>query len=421
MKNNSILSDSLNELKKAAKMAGLEKIYNILEKPNRVIKTDIKLKTAKGEKTFLAFRSQYNNIRGPYKGGLRYHPGVTQDEVVSLSFWMTLKCAITDLPYGGGKGGIKVDPRKLSLPELEELTRKYTQAIAKYIGPQKDILAPDVYTNATVMSWIVSEYAKIIKDDKKALAVTTGKPLDMGGSQGREEATALGGVFVLEEILKNLNINKKGLKTIVQGFGNVGHIISEILYNQKLKIIGLSDSKAEIYSEEGFTPKHIWDFKKKEGLVDGIYCQGSVCDHDEKKHTHFNNNKILEQHSDILIPAALEKAITKENAHKIKAKVILEMANGAITTPALEILKKKNIIVIPDILANAGGVIVSYFEWQQNLEDKYWSKEEVNKKLKDKITQSAKAVLTLSKKYQTDLKTAGYILALQKINDSLDK
>ncbi|MDZ7798935.1 MAG: Glu/Leu/Phe/Val dehydrogenase [Patescibacteria group bacterium] len=421
MKNNTILSDSLEELKKAAKMASLEKVYKILKKPDRVIEADLKLKTSKGEKTFLAFRSQYNNIRGPYKGGLRYHPGVTQDEVVSLSFWMSLKCAVTDLPYGGGKGGIKVDPRKLSLEELEKLTRKYTQAIAKYIGPQKDILAPDVYTNATVMSWIVSEYAKIIKDDKKALAVTTGKPLAMGGSQGREEATALGGVFVLEEILNNLNINKKGLKTIVQGFGNVGHIISEILYNQGFKITGLSDSKAEIFSQEGFTPQHIWEFKKKEGLVDGIYQKGSVCDHDEEKHEHFENNKILEQPCNILIPAALEKAITKDNAHKIKAKIILEMANGAITTEALEILKKKNIIVIPDILANAGGVIVSYFEWQQNLSDKYWPKEKINKKLKDKITKAAQEVLTLSKKYQTDLKTASYILALKKIKKSLDK
>jgi len=416
------LAESLRQLKKAAVLSQTTAIFNRLKKPQKVIKFNLPLKLDDGQtKNFWCARIQNNNSLGPYKGGLRYHPQIDLDEMKSLALFMTLKSAVIGLPFGGAKGGIKVDPKKLSLKELERLTRIFTRRLAHFIGPQKDIPAPDVNTNPTIMAWIADEYGKIIKNKKKALAVVTGKPVGKGGSQGRKEATADGGFYVLKELLKKIGWKKKNFRVLIQGFGNVGYNLAEILFKNGFKIIGLADSRNEIIDKKGFDPAHIMQIKKSRGLIDGFYCRASVCDHDEKWHRHLLKNKILEHPADILIPCALENVITKKNAHRIKAKIILEMANGAITPKALNILHKRKIIVVPDILANAGGVTVSYFEWQQNLTNKYWSKEKVLKKLGQMMRRAFAQVWQTAKKYKTDLKTAAYILALEKIKKNINK
>lgn len=412
-----LFAESLGQLKKAAALSQTTVIYNRLKKPQKVIKFNLSLKLdVRRRKNFFSLRVQNNNSLGPYKGGLRYHPQIDLNEMKSLALFMTLKGAVIGLPFGGAKGGIKVDPKKLSLKELEKLTRLFTRRLAPFIGPQKDILAPDVNTNATIMAWVADEYGKIINNKKKALAVVTGKPVSKGGSEGREEATAYGGFYVLKELLKKSGWKKKNIKVIVQGFGNVGYNLAKILFKNGFKIIGLADSKNEIIDEKGFDPAHIMQIKKSKGLIDGFYCRGSICDHREKFHRHLLPDKILEQTCDILVPSALENAITEKNAKKIKAKIVLEMANGAICPKALNILHKRKILVVPDILANAGGVTVSYFEWQQNLTDKYWSKNEVLQKLSQMMRRAFAQVWQTAKKYKTDLKTAAYILALKKID-----
>lgn len=422
MGKSNLFAESLWQLKKAAVLSRKTAIFNLLKKPQKIIKVNLPIKLDNGQtKNFLGLRVQNNNALGPYKGGLRYHPNISLDEMKSLALFMTLKSAVIGLPFGGGKGGLKVDPKNLSLKELERLTRRFTQALASYIGPQKDIPAPDVNTNAAIMAWVADEYGKIISDKKKALAVVTGKPIGSGGSEGREEATAYGGFYVLKELLKKLGQKNRHLKVIVQGFGNVGGHLAFLLFADGFKIIGLSDSKNEIVDEEGFNPNHVMKIKKAKGLIDGFYCRGSVCDHQEKMHRHFSNNEILIQPCDILIPAALENAVTEKNARKIKAKIVLEMANGAITPKALEILHQRKIIVVPDILANAGGVTVSYFEWKQNLADKYWTKTKVLNELSRLMRQAFAQVWLTAAKYKTDLKTAAYIMALERIDKALKK
>lgn len=422
MAKSSLFTESLWQLKKAADLSRQAAIFNLLKKPRKIIKVNLPLKLDNGRmKNFLGLRVQNNNALGPYKGGLRFHPNISLDEMKSLSLFMTLKSAVIGIPFGGGKGGIKVDPRQLSLKELERLTRQFARALSPYIGPKIDIPAPDVNTNAIIMSWFADEYGKIINNKKKGLAVVTGKPIGKGGSEGREEATAYGGFYVLKELLKKLGRKNNKLKVIVQGFGNVGAHLAFLLFADGFKIIGLSDSKNEIVDKNGFDPNHIMKIKKAKGMIDGFYCRGSVCDHQEKMHQHFSNNTILTQPCDILIPAALENAITEKNAKKIKAKIVLEMANGAITPKALEILHKRKIIVVPDILANAGGVTVSYFEWQQNLADKYWAKAKVLNELEILMRRAFDQVWLTAEKYKTDLKTAGYILALEKIDKALKK
>ncbi|MFH1367053.1 MAG: Glu/Leu/Phe/Val dehydrogenase [Patescibacteria group bacterium] len=422
MEKNHLFAESLWQLKKAADLSHQAAIFNLLKKPQKIIKQNLVVKLDNGQsKNFLGIRVQNNNALGPYKGGLRFHPNISLDEMKSLSLFMTLKSAVIGIPFGGGKGGIKVDPKQLSLKELERLTRRLARALAPYIGPRKDIPAPDVNTNAVIMAWFADEYGKIINNKKKALAVVTGKPIGKGGSEGREEATAYGGFYVLKELLKKIGRKNRHLKVIVQGFGNVGAHLAFLLFADGFKIIGLSDSKNEIMDEKGFDPNHIMKIKKAKGLIDGFYCRGSVCDHQEKKHHHFSNNEILTRPCDILIPAALENAITEKNAKKIKAKIVLEMANGAITPKALGILHNRKIIVVPDILANAGGVTVSYFEWKQNLADKYWTKAKVLDELGILMRRAFAQVWQTANKYKTDLKTAAYILALEKINKALKK
>jgi len=359
-----------------------------------------------GIKIFQGYRVQHNHMRGPFKGGIRYHWDVNLDGVRALATWMTIKTAVVNIPMGGGKGGVICNPKDMSEKELEKMTRAFTQRIAPLIGPKVDIPAPDVYTNAKVMSWIVDEYSKCTA--KRELAVVTGKPLDLGGSEGREEATGLGGLFVLKEVIKEKYVKGldklEGKTVVVQGFGNVGGIFAKFAQEGGAKVIAVSDSKGAVINKDGLNINVLMEHKKKNGSV--AYCSG--CENT-------TNEAILCLDCDILVPSALENAITMENASKIKAKIVLELANGGVTSSADKILIKKGVNVIPDVLANAGGVTVSYFEWRQNLDNEHWSKCDVNKKLKKIMDDNTKKVLETAKKYKVSARLGAYILAIERI------
>jgi len=370
--------------------------------------------------TFTGFRVQHNNILGPYKGGIRYHQQVSIDEVKALAFWMTMKCGVINIPFGGGKGGIVVNPKTLSENELKHLTKLFTKRLVGIIGPTIDIPAPDVNTNPKIMGWIVDEYSQEIKSQNaknksiyELSAVVTGKPIKQGGSPGRMEATGFGGGYVLLHVLKKLKKTRKNLTVAIQGFGNVGYNIAFFLEKEGFRIVAVSDSKEGIIVEKGLNPKTTLSCKNKKGLLSGCYCIGSVCD--LKNGRKISNEKLLELPVDILIPAALENAISEQNVKNIKAKTILEMANGGITSKANDILYAKNILVIPDILANAGGVCASYFEWYQNMRNQKWPKQEVLQKLKQKMEKATDEVFIQQRKHNVTLKDAAYILALKRI------
>lgn len=384
-----------------------------LLEPDRIIEVNLPLKN----QNIKGYRVQHNNIRGPYKGGLRYHPQVSMDEVKALAFWMTMKNAVIDVPFGGGKGGIAINPKTLTEKELETLTRLFTNRLADVIGPYKDVPAPDVNTNPKIMSWIVSEYEKITGNKTKA--VVTGKPIEFGGSLGRTEATGLGGTYALLAYLKNQKMSPKNLTVAVQGFGNVGKYVAQFLQENGFKVVALSDSKGGIYIKNGIPNiEQVEECKESTGLLAGCYCVGSVCDIKNKSKlggSKISPEELLTLPVDIIVPAALENVIAKDNASKIKAKIILEMANGPTTEEADEMLKKKNITVIPDILANSGGVAVSYFEWYQNLHNEKWPKEKAFEKLKEKIEIAVKEVLIISQTKNLSLRDSAYILALNRI------
>jgi len=369
--------------------------------PDRVIEVKVPVLMANGKiKTFVGYRSQHNNVLGPYKGGIRFHQNVSQEEVVALSILMTLKCAANNLPLGGGKGGVIVNPKELSEGELERLSRIYAQKIAPFIGEDVDVPAPDVNTDGKIMMWMLDEYEKTI--NKKSPATFTGKPVEFGGSLGRTEATGRGGVIVMNNLLKQLN---KDYKTVaIQGFGNVGFYFAQIASEKGYKIVALSDSKGAIYNENGLNPIEVMKVKEETGSVIN-FKDGKV----------ISNEELLELPVDILVPAALENVIDKDNASKIQAKVIIEMANGPITEEAYSILEENQIISAPDILANAGGVIVSYFEWLQNKRNEKWTEEEVNQKLEEQLSTAFKEIFETSQKFNTDLKEAAFISALAKI------
>ena len=393
----------IGQLKKAASIMNLEKdILTILSSPERVITATLALKMDNGNlKTFLAHRVQYSSICGPYKGGLRFHPRVDLEEIKALALGMTIKTALVKIPLGGGKGGLVVDTKSLSKKEIERLSRTWIKAFQDVLGPQKDIPAPDLYTNPQIMSYMVDEYSKLAGREIKG--VITGKPLAYGGSKGRITATAQGAFYILEEALQDLGFQKE-LSVAIQGFGNAGGTIAKLLYDAGYKIVALADSQEALYNKKGFNIDKVLKYKKEKKSLKG-----------------FNNSQIIKAEElltlniDILIPAALDNQINKDNVEKIKAKVILELANGPTTLEAEEILSKKGIIIIPDVLANAGGVLVSYFEWLQNLKDNYWSATEVNNKLKEKIIASWQTVYNISKKYKTNLRTASFIGALERI------
>jgi len=359
---------------------------------------------------FQAYRSQHNNARGPYKGGIRFHPNVSLDEVKALSTWMTWKCAVTGIPYGGGKGGVVVDPKKLSKKELEKLSRAYVDFLGDHIGAWVDVPAPDVNTTGEIMSWMVDQYQKNLSKkgliQENPLAAFTGKPIALGGSEGRSEATGLGGVMVLEKLVEKMGFQNKNQVTIaVQGFGNVGYWFAKHASDRGYKVVAISDSKGGIFVEKGVNVKQALQYKKE---------QDSLPKLDAKT---ISNEELLELDVDILVPAALENVIHQDNATKIKAKAIIEMANGPLTPEADEILAKKGTILVPDILSNSGGVTVSYFEWVQNLQGYYWSHQEVITKLQPLMETAFAQMWAMKDKHKVDGRMATYMTAVKRVVD----
>ena len=375
----------------------------ILKNPKRVLAVNYPVRLDNGNiKLISAFRVQYNDALGPTKGGIRFHQSVDLGEVSELAFLMSLKTSLVNLPYGGAKGGIKINPKEFSEGELERISRGYVKEIFKFIGENIDIPAPDVNTNPKIMGWMIDEYEKIA--GQKSPGSFTGKPVILGGSLGRDKSTARGGFYIIEEKYKEIK-DKSKLKIVIQGFGNAGQNIAEMLSEIGFKIIAVSDSQIGIYDEKGLDIKEITKYKSVP--------KNSFTTLD--KYKKITNDELLELDCDILIPAALGGIITSRNANNIKAKVILELANSPVSPGADLLLKEKNIEIIPDILANSGGVIVSYFEWVQNLQNYYWTEEEVNRKLKEKILLAYKKVLAESKAHNLDLRTASFTLSISRI------
>lgn len=411
-----IFEGALLQLKLAAKQAKLsDALLKKLQKPERIIQVNFPLKLDNGGIEIIrGYRVQYNNFLGPYKGGLRFHPQVDLDEVSALAFWMMIKNALVDVPFGGGKGGVEIAPKNLSEKELERLTRSFAQALAPNIGPTLDVPAPDVNTNAKIMDWFESEYSKLTGKESKA--VVTGKSVKNGGSLGREQATGLGGFFVLEKLVEKLKL-RKPVTVAIQGFGNVGYNLAKILYDHGYRVVALSDVKGGICNNnmETFNIDLVKQCREEKGFLAGCYCVGSVCDLARKYDGVINNQEILELDVDILIPAALENVITQKNAKNINAKIVFEMANGPTTVEGEKILNKRGIIVVPDVLCNCGGVTVSYFEWYQNMHREVWDLEKVNSKLREKMEKAFEEVWSIHKEKSVNLRTAAYILALQRL------
>ena len=406
MKTNTPFKNYKTNLKKTIKILNLSKEeIKALETPNKIIKKKIKIINDKGkEQKFDAYRVQFNNARGPYKGGIRFHPDANIEEVKALAATMAIKCAVMDIPLGGAKGGVTFDPKKFSPSEIEKISREWIRIMINEIGQYKDIPAPDVYTTPEIMGYMLDEFEKI--KGVKEPGMITGKPINLGGSLGRGTATAQGGVYVLETLVSILELKKKGLKVAIQGFGNAGSNVAMILKKLGYKIVAVSDSKGGVYFETGINPREIVKIKKNDLPINSLIGSGIKT---------ISNEEIIACDCDILIPAALDNQIRKDNAPQIQAKIILELANGPTTPEADEILKEKGIIVIPDILANAGGVTVSYFEWLQNIRNEKWTKEKIQVKLKLIMKKAFKNVWDLSKEKNITLREASFVLAVQRI------
>ncbi|MBD2078744.1 Glu/Leu/Phe/Val dehydrogenase [Leptolyngbya sp. FACHB-17] len=414
----SLLSDASLRLQQALKYTALsEDAIESLKSAKASLSVSIPVRMDDGSlKVFQGYRVRYDDSRGAGKGGVRYHPNVTLDEVQSLAFWMTFKCAVLNLPFGGAKGGITVNPKALSRLELERLSRGYIDAIADFIGPDVDILAPDVYTNAMVMGWMMDQYSIIRRQN--TLGVVTGKPIAMGGSLGRDTATAMGALFVIEAMLPKFDRKPQDTTIAVQGFGNAGATIAELLYRAGYKVVAVSDSKGAIYSEAGLDIPSIRQHKNETRALQAVYCEGSVCTVTE--HDRITNKELLELDVDVLLPAALENQITEANANNIKAKLIFELANGPITSAADAILEQRGIYVFPDILVNAGGVTVSYFEWVQNRNGLYWTLGEVNQTLQRKMVEETERIWSIAQELSIPVRTAAYVHALRRLGEALD-
>jgi glutamate dehydrogenase (NADP+) len=366
------------------------------------------------------YRVQFNNARGPYKGGIRFHQDADLEEVKALAALMSVKTAVVNIPFGGAKGGIRIDPKKLSRTELQRMSRAYMHAIAKEIGPDTDIPAPDVNTNPQIMAWMRDEYEKITKG--YAPAVITGKPMSYGGSRGRDRATARGGFFILKELAKIEAVDLSEMRVAVQGFGNAGAEIATFLHNAGAIVVAVSDSQGGIYSPVGLDPLRIQKYKKKTGSVRGQYCEGSVCDIERLKMDEtqvISNEDLLTIDCDILIPAALDNVMTEKNAKDVKAKIILELANGPVSPEADKILRENGVIIVPDVLANAGGVTVSYFEWVQGRSGDQWTAEKVDQELHRIILQAFDDVRSEAKRNSLSLRQAAFDIALRRIVEAM--
>lgn len=413
-----LLSDANLRLEKALQYVSIhEDAVERLKTPKASLTVSIPVRMDDGSlKVFQGYRVRYDDSRGPTKGGVRFHPNVTLDEVQSLAFWMTFKCAALNIPFGGAKGGITLNPKELSKFELERLSRGYIDMIADFIGPDIDIPAPDVYTNPMIMGWMMDQYSTIQR--KITPAVVTGKPITMGGSLGRETATAMGAFFTIQTLMPKYDRRAEDTTVAVQGFGNAGSVIAELLFRAGYKVVAVSDSQGAIYSPQGLDIPSIRLFKESTREIKAVYCKGTVCSSID--HEVLTNAELLELDVDILVPAALENQITAENAAQIKAPFIFEVANGPISSGADHILEAKGIRVFPDILVNAGGVTVSYFEWVQNRNGYYWSLEEVNQRLQDKMTREAELIWSISHELSCSLRTAAYVHALKRLAEAIE-
>ncbi|MCB2156503.1 Glu/Leu/Phe/Val dehydrogenase [bacterium] len=370
-------------------------------------------------RVFGGFRVRYNESRGPTKGGIRYHPNVNLDEVTSLAFWMTIKTAVVGIPFGGGKGGINVHPKDLSKMELERLSRGYIDAIADFIGPEVDIPAPDVYTNSTIMGWMADEYSMIVRH--KVPGIITGKPISLGGSLGRDTATARGGYFCIKEMEAENKWSPQNTTVAVQGFGNAGMHIARMLFEDGYKILAVSDSHGAVYAEDGLNIPEVIKVKEESADVrDSVYTRASVCSMNGGRCTSISNEKLLELDVDILVPAALENAITGDNMENIKARNILELANGPLTDEATEYLSEKGVFIVPDVLANAGGVTVSYFEWVQNMNGFYWREDQIEDRLKPIMVKAYHDVCTVAKEMNVHMRMAAYIHGVRRIAEAIE-
>lgn len=414
----SFFENTLKLIREAAQIMKLDSdVEKILSKPKRILEVNIPVRLDNGElEMFTGFRVQHNDAAGPYKGGIRFHQDVNMDEVKALATLMTMKCAVVNLPLGGAKGGIALDPEKYSKKELERLSRKYVQMIEPIIGPDVDVPAPDVNTDAQVMAWIADEYSKL--KEGNTLGIVTGKPLSFGGSEGRFDATSQGGAYILEEVLRSRGGRPADTRVVIQGFGNAGANMAEILTRDGYKVVAVSDSKGALYCEGGLDALATMQCKIKKGSV--AECGGAEYQpHQGESCRKVTNKELLELPCDVLVLAALENQITEENASRIQAKVIIELANGPTTVEADALLEKRGIVVIPDILANAGGVTVSYFEMVQNKQNYYWDLEEVQTKLKKVMVTAWKNVDAVRTKYNCSYRHAALIAAMKRLEEIL--
>jgi glutamate dehydrogenase (NAD(P)+) len=404
MAGGSIFNAMLQEFDGAARLLGLDPgIWKILTHPKRQITVSCPVQMDNGEiEVFTGYRVQYNITLGPAKGGIRYHPDVTLDEVTALAAWMTWKCAVAHVPFGGGKGGVICDPTQMSRRELEALTRRYVAEIIDAIGPDKDVPAPDVNTNDQIMAWVMDTYS--MHAGHTETAVVTGKPIEMGGSLGRREATGRGVMIVTREAAQHLGLNIKGATVAVQGFGNVGSVSADLLSKIGARIVAVTDWKGGVSNAAGLDIAKMLDYAKQHKTIDGFPAGDPI-----------ENEQLFSLDVDILVPAALENQITLENAGSIKAKIVAEGANGPTTPDAHRYLHERGVFVIPDILANAGGVTTSYFEWVQDRHGYFWEEEEVNRRLEAKMVEAFRDVLDTSVRYKTDLRTAAYVVAINRV------
>ncbi|KJE32272.1 NAD-specific glutamate dehydrogenase [Geobacillus kaustophilus] len=400
MEENMFLSTQRVIKEALAKLGYGEEMYELLKEPLRVLTVRIPVRMDDGTvKVFTGYRVQHSDAVGPTKGGIRFHPDVTEEEVKALSMWMTIKAGIVGLPYGGGKGGIVCDPRNMSMGELERLSRGYVRAISQIVGPSKDIPAPDVFTNSQIMAWMMDEYSRIREFDSPGFI--TGKPLVLGGSHGREKATALGVTICIEEAAEKVGIGLQGARVIIQGFGNAGSFLAKFLHEVGARVIGISDAYGALYDPNGLDIPYLLDRRDSFGTVTTLF------------ENVITNQELLEKECDILVPAAVANQITRDNAPNIRAKIVVEAANGPTTLEATKILTERGVLLVPDVLASAGGVTVSYFEWVQNNQGYYWTEEEVVEKLKEKLTSAFHRVYELAESRRVDMRMAAYMIGLR--------
>ena len=401
-----VFENAKKQLEAAAELINIpEEHINLLEKPRRIIEVNIPVRMDNGKiKIFRGFRVQFNNLRGPTKGGIRFHPNVNLEEVKALAFWMTWKNTVIDIPYGGAKGGVICNPKEFSIGELERLSRGYVQALERDLGAERDIPAPDVYTTPQIMAWMMDEFSKI--KGFNVFGVITGKPIELGGSKGRDVATARGGAYIIKEAEDRIDLGKK--RVAIQGCGNAGATLASILSSEGFKIVAISDSKGGVMNEKGLDIDELLKYKEKTGAVSG-FSGGRNIDKEE----------IVGVDCDIFVPAALENSITKENVDKVKARVVLEIANGPTTPEADKLLFERGVTVIPDILSNSGGVLVSYFEWVQNRTGYAWTEEEVREKMKVKMANAFEEVYSKALLFKVNMRTGAYVYALQRMEEVL--